>query len=170
MASKWRGSWPAQISILSASVNGFCRFPSICRSFFFLDCRRFNAVTVVRCRAQWPAFKRREMPMQQLAHSIGRARSLRNRYARRLFAGSTRRHVREAQLSEVGAFFFGDCSLFFIDCFDRIVSQFSQVCQEYTSPAFDSLSCRVKNLVRAGGPGGYLRRRPPCPLPGEFFP
>jgi len=41
--------------------------------------------------------------------------------------------------------------LFFIDCFDRIVSQFVQLRQEYTSPAFDSLSCLVKNLVRAGG-------------------
>src|SRR6266850_5032436 len=40
---------------------------------------------------------------------------------------------------------------FFIDCFDRIVSQFVQLRQEYTSPAFDSLSCLVKNLVRAGG-------------------
>src|SRR5260370_24488708 len=70
--------------------------------------------------------------------------------------GDRRRH-REAQLSQVRAFFFGDCSFFFIDCFDRIVSQFLQLCQEYTSPAFDSLSCLVKNLVRAGGHGGCLR-------------
>ena len=49
-----------------------------------------------------------------------------------------------------------------IDCFDRIVSHFLQLCQECTSPVFDSLLCLVKNLVRAGGHGGYLRRGRPC--------
>jgi hypothetical protein len=43
---------------------------------------------------------------------------------------SDRRRHHEAQLSQVRAFFFGDCSFFFIDCFDRIVSQFLQLCQE----------------------------------------
>jgi hypothetical protein len=81
--------------------------------------------------------------------------------------GDRRRH-REAQLSQVRAFFFGDCSFFFIDCFDRIVSQFLQLRQEYTSPAFDSLSCLVKNLVRAGGHGGYLRRGRLCLCQGGF--
>src|SRR5882757_10507168 len=79
-----------------------------------------------------------------------------------------RRRLREAQLSQVRAFFFGDCSFFLIDCFDRIVSQFVQLCQEYTSPAFDSLSCPVKNLVRAGGHGGYLRRGRLCLCQGGF--
>src|SRR5258705_1971369 len=79
-----------------------------------------------------------------------------------------RRRRRQAQLSQVRAFFFGDCSFFFIDCFDRIVSQFLQLCQEYTSPAFDSLSCLVKNLVRAGGHGGYLRRGRLCLSQGGF--
>ncbi len=82
--------------------------------------------------------------------------------------GGDRRRHREAQLSQVRAFFFGDCSFFFIDCFDRIVSQFLQLCQEYTSPAFDSLSCLVKNLVRAGGHGGYLRRGRLCLCQGGF--
>jgi hypothetical protein len=63
-------------------------------------------------------------------------------------------------LAQVRAFFLGDCSSFFIDRSDRIA--FLQLPQEHTSPPFDSLSCLVKNLMRASGHGGYHRRGGLC--------
>ena len=43
-----------------------------------------------------------------------------------------------------------------------------QLCEEHTSPSFDSLSCLLKNLMRTSGHGSYLRRGRLCLCQNEF--
>jgi hypothetical protein len=88
--------------------------------------------------------------------------------ARAVIKAVSREFTRPSDLIRRVVAALGDCSFFFIDCFDRIVSQFLQLCQEYSSTAFDSLSCLVKNLVSACGHDGYFSRGRFCFCQGGF--